>query len=98
MLHLLLPLVSARGQAADGSMGPDLSTHGSRRKALDYRPEVGGVAMSRPSTLPPPLDRVQSLFEPTHGKPTKIALQYKPLLVSCVRAARARLNTHMTQH
>eukprot|EP00964_Phaeocystis_antarctica_P112257 scaffold76447_cov58-Phaeocystis_antarctica.AAC.1 len=78
MLHLLLPLVSARGQAADGSMGPDLSTHGSRRKALDYRPEVGGVAMSRPSTLPPPLDRVQSLFEPTHGKPTKIALQATP--------------------
>ena len=37
MLHLLLPLVSARGQAADGSMGPDLSTHGSRRPALDYR-------------------------------------------------------------
>ena len=75
MLHLLLPLVSARGQAADGSMGPDLSTHGSRRKALDYRPEVGGVAMSRSSTLP---DRVQSSFEPTHGKLTKIALQATP--------------------
>ena len=79
MLHLLLPLVSARGQAADGSMGPDLSTHGSRRPALDYRPEVGGVAMSRSSTLPPPPDRVQSSFEPTHGKLTKIAL-YKQLV------------------
>eukprot|EP00964_Phaeocystis_antarctica_P100219 scaffold65894_cov56-Phaeocystis_antarctica.AAC.1 len=74
----ILPLVSARGQAADGSMGPDLSTPNSRRPALDYRPEVGGVAMSRSSTLPPPPDRVQSSFEPTHGKLTKIALQATP--------------------
>ena len=82
MLHLLLPLVSERGQAADGLMGPDLSTPNFRRPALDYRPEVGGVAMSRSSTLPPPPDRVQSSFEPTHGKltkhATKIALQATP--------------------
>ena len=69
MLHLLLPLVSARGQAADGSMGPDLSTHGSRRPALDYRPEVGGVAMSRPSTLPPPPDRGGPPPLPATGSP-----------------------------
>ena len=69
MLHLLLPLVSARGQAADGSMGPDLSTPNFRRKALDYRPEVGGVAMSRPSTLPPPLDRGGPPPLPATGSP-----------------------------
>ena len=69
MLHLLLPLVSARGQAADGSMGPDLSTPNSRRPALDYRPEVGGVAMSRPSTLPPPPDRGGPPPLPATGSP-----------------------------
>jgi len=57
------------------------------------------AARSDPSAPKPSEFRVQGVYmRRTHGKPTKIALQYKPLLVSCVRAAWARLNTHMTQH